>query len=317
MEKRISIVIPLFNSEETIAATVNSVLKQSYKPQELILVDDGSTDNTFRLCKKLCHQLSQVSYIYQTNKGVGAARNRGIKEAAGTHIAFCDHDDLWHFEKLERQIKLFDSDQIGLVYSGLNWKFHDGREKEEKPQTTIFLEGRCFEQLLIENVIPSMSVIVPRIVFERIGMFPESRLMSGSDDRNMWLRIAHDYEIRAVKKPLVTHVITGRNWSLKETKMMHASLACLNDVSQRFEFSTPQRRLALRKAYAETYAHYGRNFFHLKDYKSSRSCLFRALSKGRRNGDIWIMIAATFFLPTFIEKIKSLQKNSISLFSSN
>ena len=304
MEEKVSVIIPMYNCEQTILPTLRSVLDQSYKPLETILVDDGSSDHTFGVCKKLGQRFSTVKIISQENAGVGAARNRGIKEAIGTHIAFCDHDDLWDIDKLERQIKMFSSHQVGLVYSGVRYKFSDGRVHNEKHEPYEFLEGHCFEELLLRNIIPSISAIVPKVIFQRVGMFSESKTMSGSDDRNMWLRIAHDYELRAVKETLVTHVITGYNFSLNETKMMHASLACLDDISKRFNFSTSSSKLALKAAYTEAYAHYGHNFFYRKDYKSARSCLLKSFIKGRRNGEILMMIAATVLSPTLVERLK-------------
>ena len=111
---KVSVIIPAYNCAHYICHAVDSVLAQTFPDFELVVVDDGSTDNTRELLKQYG---SQIKYIYQQNKDMTAARNTGINHSSGEYIAFLDSDDIWLANKLERQIVLLDqAPEVGLVY---------------------------------------------------------------------------------------------------------------------------------------------------------------------------------------------------------
>ena len=116
---KVSVIIPIYNAEKFISGTIESVIAQTYQDWEIIAVDDGSTDKTPEILTKYKKKLSSnLQVITQENSGVSIARNKGIPAARGEYIAFLDHDDLWTPEKLEKQVKLLDSNkELGLVYS--------------------------------------------------------------------------------------------------------------------------------------------------------------------------------------------------------
>ena len=120
----ISVIIPTYNSQKYISSAVNSVLSQTYKAFELIIVDDGSTDNTGEIVASFDDR--RIRYIRQNNSGVAVARNTGIKSSKGEYIAFLDADDIWERDKLAVQIdEISSDDNICMVYSAFNMIYED------------------------------------------------------------------------------------------------------------------------------------------------------------------------------------------------
>lgn len=122
----VSVIIPVYNREKVVVDAVNSVLNQTYTDLELIVVDDGSTDNT----KKVLSQISdkRLKYVYQENAGACVARNHGIELAKGSYIAFHDSDDIWHLDKLEKQMAVFNKYNPDIVFCKLHYKKKNGTE---------------------------------------------------------------------------------------------------------------------------------------------------------------------------------------------
>lgn len=129
-EKMVSVIIPTYNRAKTLEKSVDSVLKQTYKNIEVIIVDDGSSDNTKYVVDRILD--SRIRYVYQSNAGACAARNNGIEKAKGDFIAFQDSDDVWHEEKIEKQMKIIQSQNVEVVFCKLN-KIENGRIKEILP----------------------------------------------------------------------------------------------------------------------------------------------------------------------------------------
>lgn len=178
-----SVIIPVYNRPDQVRRAVESVLQQSYKNYELIIVDDGSTDNTPNV---LSEYENKAIVIKTLNKGVSAARNRGLKESKGNYIAFLDSDDEWHQDKLEKQysyivenpnIRIFQCDEIWIR----NDKRHNPSKKHRKRGGDIFTES-----LSLCLISPS-AVVMHRDIFEEYGLFDE--LMPVCEDYDLWLRV--------------------------------------------------------------------------------------------------------------------------------
>lgn len=201
----VSIIIPTYNSAEYIAETIDSALKQTYEPKEVIVVDDGSTDNTRDIIKSY---VRRVKYIRKENGGPASARNLGIKESNGEFIALLDSDDIWLPEKLEFQIKLIeDDDRIGLVGCNSCWISKDGviLDNIRKGEYRNYTERRDFlRRLMFSNVVSSGSnACLRRECFEKVGLFDEDVNLKGVEDWDMWLRVFQYYDIKFVEKILL------------------------------------------------------------------------------------------------------------------
>lgn len=165
MEKRkVSVILPTYNRAYIIKNSIRSILDQTYKDYELIIVDDCSIDET----ENVINEINDDRIIYHkfvTNSGVCAARNYGIKVSKGEYIAFQDSDDMWVADKLERQMKLFElNEQLDFVYSKLRYKIDDTHSMI-LPDERISYDnkiGNIYNQLLWDNLIPFSSLVVKK-----------------------------------------------------------------------------------------------------------------------------------------------------------
>ena len=193
-------VIPSYNRAHTIGRALESVMEQSFKDLEIIVVDDASTDNTQNVVKKF----PKVRYIrHKSNMGVSAARNTGITASKGRFIAFLDSDDFWREDKLERQLET-------MLNNGTKWSytrivFVDENLKKIREQKAE-ASGFVLTKLLEKNIIgPPSSVIVERNVLKKCGLF--NRNLWYREDYHMWIRIASKYEVSPVDLPLTYQLV--------------------------------------------------------------------------------------------------------------
>ena len=201
--KDISVIIPTFNYGRYISDAIGSVLNQNLSPFEIVVVDDGSTDATESIVRSLGNR---VQYIKQQNAGVCAARNRGVAESTGELIAFLDADDTWESTKLEKQLKVLETDlEIGLVHCGM-------REFDSETGKTIAMhvkgqEGWIADELLLWErpaiIGPGGTIMVRRDVFEAVGGFDQR--MKVSEDWDFCYRVARKYKVGFVAEPLVNY----------------------------------------------------------------------------------------------------------------
>jgi len=199
----ISIVIPTKNRAKLLKEAINSALDQDYSDIEIIVIDDGGTDDTENMLNSL--NSSKVRYYKNiVSGGSSAARNRGITLAKGGFVAFLDDDDIWYKNKLSEQIKVFNQNiEIGLVYSSMHIIYSDlGYEYDTRPQA----RGNIYKKLLLKNYVgATTSVMVRKSVFEKVGLFDES--LKAREEYDLWIRISKDYLIDFVKEPLADYYI--------------------------------------------------------------------------------------------------------------
>ena len=194
---RVSVVIPTYNRARIIEEAVDSVLAQDYKDFELIVVDDGSTDNTSEV---LAPYEDDVRVLFQENKGVSAARNRGIAEASGRLIAFLDSDDLWLPQKLSAQVEFFNQRpdaficQTGEVWVRNGRRVNPG-QRHKKPS------GMIFEPSLELCLVSPSAVMIRRDLLDRTGGFDET--LPACEDYDLWLRISCRFPVYLIETPLI------------------------------------------------------------------------------------------------------------------
>ncbi|MCM1251276.1 MAG: glycosyltransferase [Clostridium sp.] len=201
--EKVSIIIPTYNRADCIEKSVRSVLEQTYREFELIIVDDGSTDNTQDVINSI--EDERMRYIKMPeNHGASAARNEGIRQAAYEYIAFQDSDDWWKPDKLEKQMQaLMDNPQAGMVYCAYECNRFDG-DITIVPDEQIPLhdkQGDIYEKLLCRNTIGAPTVLARRECFSKVGLFCEN--LSCLEDWELFMRIAKEYSILFIEEPLV------------------------------------------------------------------------------------------------------------------
>jgi glycosyltransferase involved in cell wall biosynthesis len=205
---KVSIIVPTYNRAHLVTETIDSILAQTFKDFELIVVDNESTDNTEEVIKSYTDR--RIKYFRHQNNGVVAVnRNYGISKANGEYIAFCDDDDLWMPEKLERQVKLLDlNKELGLVYSDCYLIDENGNLERDTLLTWLkLLRGNVFDKLFQFNFIPMLTVIVRREVLSKVGGFNPKYIIA--QDHDLWLRIAEHYPIDFTEEPLAKYRIHG------------------------------------------------------------------------------------------------------------
>ncbi len=206
MKKTVDVIIPAYNAEKFIERTLKSVVSQTHLPEKIIVVDDGSTDETVNVIKNFKKKSKVEIDIYrQENRGPNAARNVGLKNSTSEFVAFLDADDLWEKEKLEKQLRVFENtkfEKLGIVYCGYELVDESG-EKLRKKNIAPRLKGKVFYELLKSNLIsgsPS-TVLMKKECLGQTGLFDE--ILRGSEDWDMWLRVAKDYDFDYVDEPLI------------------------------------------------------------------------------------------------------------------
>ena len=212
----VSAVIPTYNYARYVAGAVESVLAQSFDDLEIVVVDDGSTDET---ADTLHPFLERIRYIHQEHRGLAAARNTGIRVARGPYVAFLDSDDLWLPEKVSVQISRLDGDPaVGLVYG------EAALFTETSPGTTTLHSywahhpsGKILPWLVRQNVVPSPTPMVRRQLFDQVGPFDET--LSACEDWDMWIRIARVSEFAYVDRVLAKYRVHAANMSLDYERM--------------------------------------------------------------------------------------------------
>jgi glycosyltransferase involved in cell wall biosynthesis len=221
--KTISVIIPTFNYGRFLRQAIDSVLAQTYAPLEIIVVDDGSTDDTPEIAASYG---DRIRYIRQRNAGVGAARNKGIASARGEYLAFLDSDDLWLPEKLERQIARFEaSPELGFVHTGVERFDESGSLGISMPA----FEGRIAREMLRldREIVAAIGsgLLLPKRVAEEVGGF-DTRLPP-SEDWDFCYRIALRYRVGFVPLVLVRYRLHAAGIHLNVARMEKGMLTAL------------------------------------------------------------------------------------------
>ncbi len=195
---KVSVVIPAYNSMKYLPETLESVLQQTFTDFEVLIINDGSSDNIVQWVSGLVDP--RVKLICQENQGLSAARNTGIAHAQADYIAFVDADDLWAPTKLEKQVRCLNADpEVGLVHAWM--ALVDERGKSTGRVLKSSVEGYVWEQIVQCNNIACLSVMVRRCCFDTMGLF--ERNLRSVEDWDMWIRIATRYPFAVIKEPLV------------------------------------------------------------------------------------------------------------------
>ena len=231
----ISVIIPAFNRAHTLPKALDSVLSQTLKPREIIVVDDGSTDET----NAVLANYPGLCIISQDNRGVSAARNVGIEKAGGDWIAFLDSDDEWLSDKLEKQWDAICNDDKLICHTDEIWIRNGQRVNPMKKHKKF--GGIIYERCLPLCVISPSSVMIHRSVFKDVGVFDES--LEVCEDYDLWLRICAKYSVLFIDEPLIVKYgghedqLSRKYWGMDRfrvkalEKMM--SFGALNDEDEK------------------------------------------------------------------------------------
>lgn len=206
---KVSVIIPTYNRAGYLKPAINSVLAQTHQNWELIVVDDGSTDETGEVVGQYCNGNRRIRYIRQPNGGASAARNCGIRAARGNLIAFLDDDDRWETEKLDIQCRFLDEHpEIGWVYSFMT--IVNGADGTREVRGRVV---GSFREMFRGYFVGPQTVMVRKDCFEQVGLFNVAPQIQGCEDTDIFLRLAKHCSFACVAKPLTTRHLHGANTS--------------------------------------------------------------------------------------------------------
>lgn len=224
----VSVVIPLYNKEKSIAKTLESVLAQTYTDYEIIVVDDGSTDNSAAICDEYStlytiHHTPEIRVIRKDNGGVSSARNRGIAEAKGEYIALLDGDDQWDKEYLSEQVKMINDFPEAAMW-GINFAELNQGKLIRKLETALPEGYRGYVENYFQmpnrdsDLFCSSSVVIRREVFDKMGMFDER--IKYAEDSDMWFRIIANYPVAFYDRYMVWYLYDAENRAMKRKRLL-------------------------------------------------------------------------------------------------
>lgn len=272
----VSVVMAAYNAADFISEAIESVLNQTYQHVELIIINDGSKDNTDDVVEKYLDD-ERVNYVKQSNAGQTVAKNNGIKLAKGEIIGFCDADDYWHLEKLDKQLAILLADEgIGVVYSDIQAINENGQmiKIDEKLSGKT---GAILKDLLFDNFIPFGSAMFRTECLREHGSFNESYKMG--IDWDLWLRYSTSWKFGFSEEKLYFY----REWAGQMSRNYNGRYTGALKILENFKNSYPSLvpEKDYRQAVSDIYANYA---YHVSLYEGYNSRLvtysIKALFKG-------------------------------------
>lgn len=271
---RVSVIIPVFNGARFLEQAVTSVFAQTWQNLELIVINDGSTDESREILEKY---KGRAIIVDQPNRGVGIARNRGILQASGEFIAFLDQDDWWLPEKLGRQLEHLRDHDAGLVHTRTlcfdeeNQAFCEGLDPEANP---ALYQGWCFQQLLLGNAICNSSVLVRRELFAQVGLCDPRILGNSVQDYDLWLRFARVTPFAFVDIPLTVFRLHPEQGTNNRRLMLREQIKVL---SWRLPLLRGQEKKVLKRRLSHLAGLLGKFDLDFHDRASARRAFLQAL----------------------------------------
>ncbi len=283
---QVSIIIPTFNSAHYVVEAVASAMSQTFRDFEVLVIDDGSTDDTASALQDAAqgaaHEVSgrrngshNLRYIHQANAGVSAARNRGIAEARGRYVAFLDADDTWLDNKLERQLKAL-ADHGGRYRASYTAYVTVSADMTSLGVHRPEPDARLAELLTRGNIVGTPSTVVAeRSLFPVAGGF--DRELSQCADWDMWVRLASLTEFLYVDEPLVRYRQHGGNMS-KNVPLLEKDSVRVLEKGFAMANLPAGLRARRRAALARNYTVLAGSYFRAGAYRAWARCALRALS---------------------------------------
>lgn len=293
-EPVVSVVMPVYQGREHLAAAIDSVLAQTFEEFELLVVDDGSTDGSSAIARTYAGRDPRVNYRRQENAGQGAARNAGIAVARGDAVAFLDQDDLWLPEKLARQLPLLDDTTV--VYSDTYILRDGGRSREER--LSDHLDGwpapATLTSLIDGNPIPILTALLSRRLLLTHGGFTSDPALKGVDDYDLWLRLAAaGVKFTYVPEPLAVYRVHAAAMSADQVGMASARLALFEKLAAEEKGTQSRvfasRRRQERRVLATALWQRGSSAIACEDVQAGRADLVRAVRVAPTWWRCWVL----------------------------
>ncbi|MCZ6674787.1 MAG: glycosyltransferase [Verrucomicrobia bacterium] len=322
---KVSVIIPTYNCGLYIGEAIRSVFGQTYANHETIVVDDGSTDDTQAM---LAPYRERITYLYQENQGVVAARNLGIRQARGEVIAFLDSDDVWNPTKLLLQIEAFaqytkagfsftnylEFDEAGVIkQSRFDERVHRWLDENGDGGTELVC-GWIYRELLQGNYMHTSSVLVKSDVLEEVGLFDES--FKVCQDHDLWLRIAQKFRVVCVNRVVCGYRYRREGLSgSAESRIFRWNKDSLRVLEKHLRNDSIPRELRsfVKGVMSRLCWSVGWTYFSWNRFKEARRLLIKGIRYRPLRGWYWIFWGTSFLPVRAIEKIRFI-KRRLSVF---
>lgn len=302
----VSVIVPTYNRADLIRDSIDSVLNQTFQDFEIVVIDDGSTDNTKNIVEE--YSDSRIKYFYQKNAGLNAARNSGIRESCGKYIAYIDSDDIWEPTKLEKQVRVLEKfPDVGLVYCGSSLIDENGSPAGKRP--LISHRGYVFEKIIKYNFLYNGSIVLfRRDCLEKVGLFDEQTVRM--TDWEFYLRFAIYYKFYGIPEYLIKYRVHNKTMT-NDFKLFEKSSFQIIDKTFAIK-DISKKQLNLHKtAYAMRYRYLGRRYFDNNLFKESREYFKKALKYDFSilfTTDTAILYIMSYLSCSFIENLRNTKK---------
>ncbi len=263
---KVSVIMPTFNRAAYLQEAIESVLEQTYIDYELIIIDDGSVDNTKEVCAKYGEK---VRYLYQENKGSPSARNYGISQARGKYIALLDDDDRWVPHKLQIQVDFMEKHpELAFICSS-------AYVIDQVDNATKFFgvssSENSFDHLILGNFVFHLTVLAKKEIILEIGGYDTNLLLC--QDYDLWLRIAKKHPFCCIDEPLAYYRIHPQNISHK----VEAALANEEEILRKKELMSDLPFFRVQHIRAVHYMQFAKNFIKIGAYEKAKMCFLKAI----------------------------------------
>jgi glycosyltransferase involved in cell wall biosynthesis len=264
----VSVIIPAYNQAQYLASAIQSVLAQTHHNFEIIVIDDGSTDNTPAVAQQFGNA---IRYIRQENHGLSSARNTGIRATRGEFIGFLDSDDLWEPDFLSTTVSVLQADHtLAGVYTGVRHIDENGADLPAVSRRVVSPQNLYWVLVRANFVIPC-SVLIRLTVLDEIGLFDE-RLIA-CEDWDLWLRISREHKMKGLSVPLAKYRLHKKTMTEDPLRMLKAVIAVVEKHFGPAPRHWNEASLVKRRAYGGVYFFYARSYIWQGNYDKATSYL--------------------------------------------
>lgn len=317
IKQLVSVIMPAFNSEEYIAEAIESVLLQTYQEIELIIIDDGSTDNTFAIINKYAKAcINKVVFLQQQNAGPASARNKGILIAKGVWIAFIDSDDIWNNDHVEKlMFKASCDDSVDIVYGSKILIDKKGTKLASNIQPDYDMpEGWIFTTLFSRNIMCTSSIIAKKQKIMEVGLFNESPNLRIAEDYDLFLKLTAISKVSALPKVKYLYRRHNNNISLDDTKYSRGLISAIDNAIKLIRNDMVDKRndmnaINIKQRITEVYEHAVLNAYYSRNYNMMIEFLLESISRGVITWKI-IQVTAISLLP---KKLREYTKKIVTV----
>lgn len=277
---KLSVIIPTYNHARYIQRAINSLLEQSFKDFETIVVDDGSTDNTRDIINSYG---DSIKYIYQQNHGPASARNTGIEASKGEYIALLDSDDYFAKENLKRKLSFLEGNKhVGWVYSDWQYVDHHGNYLERGSEKFVYsdkkLSGEITKELLYSrNYISPCTVVIKRLILDDVGYFDP--MIPSQEEYDLWLRISVKYPIYYLNEVLAYVTVHSDSLSGDFSKWAYGNALIIDKIEKILPDNFTVRRRMMDRMHADKYTFLARGFVQKGEFKKALNAYWQSIKR--------------------------------------